>query len=356
MESNRRLLIRIKRQSRGKVRHGTRNQATVIPPHKRHPGSVLRELILQVSSLFENFIMIDAEHLGVNRTIKDHSAIFRGEVAGSRMSQHRVCGETVQVCQVDAAPNPIDLRLVPGNWKRQRSVEEHIEVIGVVRELIEIIHVHNRPAPDCLFKSCTILISPAGLQGRADERSENIGGEAPGAGFTRQNQIFIVWSLQKPTIRQPQDSVGALDPIGHTDSRLQLNGAADSVIPVAAQAQIESPLVECDVILRVKGWLADGRAAMKIKRVAPTCQVKRKQPRQKGGVCLIACRSASSRTSDRREGYRRAAGRQANRVKRGIRHTKVETLRKSSIPILESSLGVVNPSGVSEIKSHSINA
>jgi hypothetical protein len=61
--------------------------------------------------------------------------------------------------EVHASGETIDARMVPGDWKRDRRIEEHAEVVGVVGALDEVAEIGDQPAAECLLNAQFPLIA-----------------------------------------------------------------------------------------------------------------------------------------------------------------------------------------------------
>ena len=62
------------------------------------------------------------------------------------MAQGHVSLESVNIDGADARGHAVEFRVVPGDRKRDRRVEQDAEVVGVVREFPEIIGIDDQPA------------------------------------------------------------------------------------------------------------------------------------------------------------------------------------------------------------------
>src|SRR5882724_2836959 len=84
-----RLLIPRECQRSSKVRHRAGDKTTVVAPGEVEVGSnsfPLAELILQLRSLFELLIVVDAKHTRWQIRIKEQAARFRWEESCPRMA------------------------------------------------------------------------------------------------------------------------------------------------------------------------------------------------------------------------------------------------------------------------------
>ena len=80
------------------------------------------------------------------------------------MRHHDERAEAVVLDEIDLAREAVDLRMVPGDRKHDRRIEEHAEVVGIVRALDEIPEVSHDPAAKCLLDAELALIAFARLR------------------------------------------------------------------------------------------------------------------------------------------------------------------------------------------------
>ena len=101
------------------------------------------KLILNLRGLLELLIVVDAKDTrGQIRVEKQSAGLWREETR-ARMTGHHESSKSLVVRQVNTQRGPIKLRLLPRNWKGDRRVQEHIEVVCIVGALIEIVGIDH---------------------------------------------------------------------------------------------------------------------------------------------------------------------------------------------------------------------
>ena len=105
-----------------------------------------------------------------------------------------------------ARRDTVEFRIVPGDWKRDRRVEQDAEVVRAMGVFPKIIRINNEPAPDPLLQTAIELISPARLD-RRRLGTKNIGCQAAASSSAGKNQIFIEWSLERARIGGSQNCI-----------------------------------------------------------------------------------------------------------------------------------------------------
>src|SRR5205814_3563332 len=73
----------------------------------------------------------------------------------------------------------------------------------------------------------------------------------------RQHQVLVEWCLQGARVGHAEHSSGRLDVIGSAKARLGLARAGESVVQVAANAQVEGPVARLDLVLQVEAEFPD---------------------------------------------------------------------------------------------------
>src|SRR6185503_14940550 len=133
-----------------------RYQATIVSPGEGEVGRQpfpLLNLVLDLCRLLERLIMIDTENTSRQIGIEEQAAALGREVSSSRMSCDHEGGQDFVICQVDDSTDSIKLRCLPGYWEGNRSVEEHVEVVGIVCALVEVIAVNQKVTAQRLLET-----------------------------------------------------------------------------------------------------------------------------------------------------------------------------------------------------------
>src|SRR6202035_4048792 len=109
-------------------------------------------LVLHVCGLLEFLVVVDAEDSRRTADIRAQSADLRIEKAGCGAAGSEKRREAMKIRHAHTNGRPIDLGIFPRNRVRDRSVEEHAEIIGVMRVFPHIVGVDNQMFPNCLFE------------------------------------------------------------------------------------------------------------------------------------------------------------------------------------------------------------
>src|SRR5579863_2118337 len=112
----------------------------------------------------------------------------------------------MQVDGADAAGHSIHFGIVPGNRKSDGSVKQHVEIVGVVRVLPEVVRVDDEPLAHALLESGVEVVSVAGPDG-AGYRPKNVLLQATRAAGAGQQQVFVKWGFEGARVGRPQHRV-----------------------------------------------------------------------------------------------------------------------------------------------------
>ena len=147
---------------------------------------------------------------------------------------------------------PGNLRVVPVDRERDRRIAEHAEVEGVVGVLPDVVAADDEVLAEGLLQPGVKLVAESGLQRsryarRAQQqRSKHI----IRASLTRQHEVFVERRFQRSRIRKAKNSVGLRDGVGDADARLRLTRNRQTVVKIAADTDVEEPVLERDLVLK----------------------------------------------------------------------------------------------------------
>ncbi len=113
-------------------RHRAGHQPVVVTPIEGQPWPRLLRLILYVCGLLKFLIMVDAEH-ALRREVRPQSAYLRIEESRIHSAHHHECRQAVKIRHAGANGKSADFRIVPRDRERNRSIEKHAKVEGVMR-------------------------------------------------------------------------------------------------------------------------------------------------------------------------------------------------------------------------------
>ena len=137
--------------------------------------------------------------------------------------------------------------------KHDRRVEEHAEVVGVVRALVEVAEVGDDPAAECLLDAELALIALARLEDLA------LAEHAVQSDAARQQQVLVVRRLQRPAVRRAQHRTAAGNRVRHAETRLHQRLGRQAVVVIEPHAELEAGIAGLDVVLDVGRLLLDRR-------------------------------------------------------------------------------------------------
>src|SRR5262249_48595425 len=146
--------------------------------------------------------------------------------------------ETLIVRKVDAQSEAIDLRLIPRDRKRNRRIEQDVEVVRIARMLPEVVGVNQNVFSDRLLKACIELMPSAGLETLSRGIAKDSVTQPCGSSRIRKDQILVIGRLEGPAIGAAQHSSRLLDQIGRAKSRFPQMPFAQSRVDVEAQTEI----------------------------------------------------------------------------------------------------------------------
>jgi len=165
------------------------------------------------------------------------------------MADGGVSLEAVEVGSGDAEGNTVDFRLLPFDGKGNRSVEECVEIEGVLGLFPEIVGFDLNIFLDGLFDSTAQLITMTRAQRRAGVSAENVGGEAASAGVAGEDKIFVIRGFHGARIRAANHGPGRLNEIRKTDSWLEQFVFADAFVVIKAEAGADGEVLDGDLVL-----------------------------------------------------------------------------------------------------------
>ena len=77
----------------------------------------------------------------------------------------------------------------------------------------------------------------------------------------REHEIFVERSFEHACIRNSQHRSAGFDVVSDTQTRPRLTGTGDAVVDVAANSEVERPVLQRDCVLKIQGKFPDVGAA-----------------------------------------------------------------------------------------------
>ena len=111
----------------------------------------MRPLIAKHCGLLVSLVVIDAKDTAGKSAQRNQTAGLRREITRARMTQSHVRLESMQIDRTYPRSDTVELRIVPGDWKCDRRVEQDAEVVRTVCVFPKIIRIDDEPAPDPLL-------------------------------------------------------------------------------------------------------------------------------------------------------------------------------------------------------------
>ena len=221
--------------------------------------------------LVELLVMIDAER----EPWRSHrcartGGLGREEARGDRGHDDE-CREAVIVRHIGAERKARYLRVVPVDGEEDRRVAEDAEVERVVSVLPDVIAADHDVLAEGLLQAGMELVAETRLQSSGNARSARQQWikdvvQTPLAG---EHEIFVKRSLERSSIRYPQNGVGWLDVVRDANARFGLARVGQTVVKIPADAEIKDPIAGLDLVFNIEGQLLDiGMAKIGIKRTA----------------------------------------------------------------------------------------
>ena len=166
--------------------------------------------------------------------------------------------------KIDASGEAVDPRAIPRDGERNRRVEQHAEVVAVVRVLVEVPEIGDDPAAERLLDAEFDLIALPGGGGVAcaEQRHQAVA--------RRQQQVLVVRRLHRAAVRRAQHRVAA--PERRTRRRAAAAASVrggQTVVVIQAQAELERRVAGLDVVLNVGGLLLDRRRLAVVNGTVP---------------------------------------------------------------------------------------
>ena len=120
------------------------------------------KLVLDLSGLLEALIVIDAEHASRQIRVEEKATSLWREKSRPRVACGHEGGESLVIGQVEFEGRAVELRFLPRYRKRDRSIQQGVEVIRVVCFLVEVIEVQNDVLNWVRVPACSgkLLVSP----------------------------------------------------------------------------------------------------------------------------------------------------------------------------------------------------
>src|SRR5258708_26608974 len=246
--------------------------------------------------LVERLVVVNAEHLtAAHRSAQ--AAHLRREVPRPDVREHGERRQAMEIGNAYAHRGAVKLRIVPGNWEKDRSVGERAEIVRVVRVLPQVVCVYYQVFSKRLLKARIKLVSLP----RANRR-ERLGARAIENGVydgvlgshACQYQVLIERGLQDARVRKAQNRIGLLHIVCDTDAGLRLPIMGDSAIDVGAQSHIEGPIALRDGVLQIERKLLHVRMPVEWEEGPSLREIIGKQERARGSQGHAACEAGAA--------------------------------------------------------------
>ena len=317
-----------------------------------------------MGSLVEVLVMVDAEHLAPARRGANPTNL-RSEESRRHAGEDHKRRQSVEGRHAGANGIAWNLRTGPFDGKREGRAAEYAEVVRPVGILPDVLAVHHQEASKGLLQAGVEFVAPSGAQRRrvtvTDGRHHRVD-DGIVAAQTGDHQVFIERRFQGARIGDPQHRIGGLDVVSDAEPRFDLPGTGQTVVKVAAQAQVKRPVANRDAVLEIQGEFLDvGMSVIVVqgsvrrgasiagRQLSRTRQVDAAQKRYKIGIRLKLA-GAQRRIHQRRTCKGAAVGVQADRVECGVYDPESVFLGQKRVVVLNAGLDVVDAVHIREIR------
>src|SRR6266567_2536370 len=147
------------------VRHSDRNQTAVIAVRNSSPRPTMADLIPRIQIHRQSLIVVRARNAAVRRA-EAHASRLRTEEPGAEMAHGQIASETMRRRDGRAEQCSVNLGLSELRGECQWAVEQHIEIVGPVGELPQILSTEREQLRHLRLESDIELVAPACLQNR----------------------------------------------------------------------------------------------------------------------------------------------------------------------------------------------
>ncbi len=189
----------------------------------------------------ETLIVINAKNTRRRRGICASSGDLRGEEPRGHARHHNERRQSVEIRHRSADCESGDLGPGPLDRESDRRVTKNAEVIGVMGVLPDVLTVENEVPPERLLQASMKFIAKprrdriGGISRASEQRVQNI----VGASNAGKYEVFVKGSFESSGIGDSKNRVGAFDVVSDAKARLRLVGGDQTIVQVAANAQIE---------------------------------------------------------------------------------------------------------------------
>src|ERR1700677_4197134 len=161
----------------------------------------------------------------------------------------------MKVGHIRAQREARNLRIVPVDRKGDGRITENAEVKRIVGIFPDVIPAEYEVLAESLLEPGMEFVAETRFQGsrhprRTDEeRSKHI----IGTSGARQHEVLVERRFQSACIGNAEHRVGGLEAVSDAHTWLRLAGHRETVVQIAADADIEEPVAGLDLILDIHG-------------------------------------------------------------------------------------------------------
>ena len=311
-------------------------------------------MIAQIHGLLIRLVVIDAEHADVHRRIEDQASVFRSEEARPRVPHVQEGLKAMEVGSGNARRHAIQLGLPPGNGKRDRRVEQNVEIVSVAGELPEIFGVHHQVFADTLLKPGVVLIALPRAERCRCVGAEHVGGESAHAGGAGEQQVLVIRRFHGVGVPQAQHGPRLLDQKGKAAARLDAGLLAQPVVLVDAQAVVEGEVPQSDRILAIESELVDFAGIAEMEQDASARQVVGNQSGRQVGVGSQTQTRAGVGIRHRQRSGGVAIGIHADRVEGGVGNAQKKIFEQARLLEFRADFEIVHADHRGDIGAHAV--
>src|ERR1700739_373511 len=230
--------------------------------------------------LIEFLVMVDAEDACAALTCRSHAdaADLGLEESSGYTGSHEICREPVEIRQAGAQQEAGNFGTVPLDRKSDRCIPEDAEVVAEMRVLPDVFRIENQVLAERLLEPGVEFVAPSGAE-RIGDAGKPLKGGLQGvynrivAAAAGQNKILVERSFHGARIGNTQNGIRWFDVVSDSQAGLRLALHGQSVVEIAAYAQIKCPVSFGDGVLNVEGRLLHIRVPAKEMGLAARGQI-----------------------------------------------------------------------------------